>query len=116
MKTPRQIWRILRRRAFEACGSSKYSRPSFNALDRKFEKFLDFDGGFFIEAGANDGFEQSNTYHLERWRGWSGVLVEPIPELYRASVKNCGRDPRFSMRRWFLRLTKKTRCFCISRD
>jgi FkbM family methyltransferase len=39
------------------------------------------DGGVFVEAGANDGFRQSNTYYLERFHGWSGVLVEPIPEL-----------------------------------
>src|SRR5207248_1270594 len=30
---------------------------------------------------ANDGFSQSNTYFLERFLGWSGILVEAIPEL-----------------------------------
>lgn len=39
-----------------------------------------------MEAGANDGFNQSNTYYLEKFRGWTGVLVEAIPELYRACV------------------------------
>ncbi len=38
-------------------------------------------GGFFIEAGANDGLTQSNTFVLERDHGWRGLLVEPIPEL-----------------------------------
>src|SRR5207249_10419961 len=57
--------------------------------------------GFYVEAGANDGFEQSNTYWLERFRGWRGVLVEPVPELYqevlregrRAQVVNCALVP-----------------------
>ena len=38
-------------------------------------------GGFFIEAGANDGYRMSNTYLLERRYGWHGLLVEPIPKL-----------------------------------
>lgn len=58
------------------------SRPSLNDLDRKLEKYLPFRGGLFIEAGANDGYSQSNTYFLETKRGWKGVLVEGIPELY----------------------------------
>jgi len=50
-------------------------------LDRKLSKYLNFRNGFFIEAGANDGYTQSNTYFLERKLGWKGVLVEAIPEL-----------------------------------
>lgn len=63
--------------------SSKLRRQSFalNALDLKLEKYLDFDDGFFIEAGANDGVQQSNTLYFERYRGWRGLLVEPVPEL-----------------------------------
>lgn len=34
-----------------------------------------------VEAVGSQRFAQSNTYFLERHRGWSGVLVEPIPEL-----------------------------------
>ena len=34
--------------------------------------------GFFFEAGANDGVEESNTYFLEL-NGWQGILVEPNP-------------------------------------
>ena len=57
-------------------------RPSLNDLDRKLAKYLDFRDGFFIEAGANDGYQQSNTYFLEKRLGWRGVLVEGIPELF----------------------------------
>jgi len=35
--------------------------------------------GFFIEAGANNGIRQSNTYYLEKILGWKGLLVEPLP-------------------------------------
>lgn len=35
--------------------------------------------GYFIEAGANDGIARSNTYYLEKYFGWRGLLVEPIP-------------------------------------
>jgi FkbM family methyltransferase len=50
-------------------------------LDIKLEEHLNFDGGFFIEAGANDGMTQSNTLYFELHRNWKGMLIEPIPEL-----------------------------------
>ncbi|HXW23377.1 MAG TPA: FkbM family methyltransferase [Xanthobacteraceae bacterium] len=36
--------------------------------------------GYFVEVGANDPQYLSQTWHLER-RGWTGVLVEPQPDL-----------------------------------
>lgn len=56
---------------------------ALNDLDKKLERYLDFDGGVFVEAGANDGVKQSNTLHFEACRGWRGLLVEPVPELAR---------------------------------
>jgi FkbM family methyltransferase len=47
-------------------------------MDYALDALLDQDGGFFVEAGANDGYTQSNTYWLERFRGWRGILVEPM--------------------------------------
>lgn len=35
--------------------------------------------GFFIECGAYDGETRSNTLYLERFRGWSGLLIEADP-------------------------------------
>jgi FkbM family methyltransferase len=78
--------RRARRRAAEARGDDTLSRPALYRMDAKLDRHIDRDGGFFVEAGANDGFEQSNTYWLERFRGWGGILVEPIPELYRETV------------------------------
>jgi FkbM family methyltransferase len=56
-------------------------------MERKLERHLP-PKGFFVEAGAFDGYVQSNTYWLERFAGWRGLLVEPIPELYREAVRN----------------------------
>lgn len=53
---------------------------SLNQLDRKLEKYVDYDGGFFVELGANDGVTQSNSLYFEKHRGWRGVLVEPAPQ------------------------------------
>jgi FkbM family methyltransferase len=61
---------------------------ALNNLDRKLERHLDFDGGVFVEAGANDGIEQSNTYYLEKFRGWIGLLIEPEPTLAAACQRN----------------------------
>jgi FkbM family methyltransferase len=70
-----------RRGAAEAIGSRRYSRPALFDMDRKLEPIMPWRDGTFLEAGAHDGYTQSNTYYLERYRGWSGVLVEPVPEL-----------------------------------
>jgi FkbM family methyltransferase len=70
-----------RRRAFERLGSDRYSHPAYDNLDRKLAAYLPERGGTFVEAGAYDGYGGSNTYWFERFRGWSGVLIEPVPEL-----------------------------------
>ena len=38
--------------------------------------------GTFLEAGAYDGEDLSNSLFLERELGWTGVLVEPDPWNY----------------------------------
>lgn len=66
----------------------RYSRPALNDLDRELQKYLNFNNGFFIEVGAYDGYTQSNTYFLEKRRGWNGLLIEGIPNLYKKCKKN----------------------------
>lgn len=94
----KNLARSARRRGCEALGIPWYTpRPSLNELDAKLSKYLNYRGGFFVEAGANDGYKQSNTYYLEHGLRWRGVLVEAIPDLYekcrqrrpRARVFNC---------------------------
>lgn len=76
-----------RRRLFEALGDGRYSRPAIGDLDGTLARHLPDRPGFFVEAGAHDGYTASNTYYLERFKGWTGVLVEPIPALYRQCVR-----------------------------
>lgn len=45
-------------------------------VDRYFNQM---EGGTFIDIGGYDGVTGSNTVFFEKWRGWSGVLVEPVP-------------------------------------
>lgn len=53
-----------------------------DGLDQKLEKWLDYDNGFFVELGGNNGIDQSNTYYFEKHRNWKGILVEPTPHNY----------------------------------
>jgi len=43
--------------------------------------------GFFVEIGAHNGIAFSNTKVLED-NGWTGICVEPIPELYASLQRN----------------------------
>ena len=72
----------------EFFGSDRFSHLALNELDHKLKKYLDFDNGFFIEAGGNDGLSQSNSYWFERFRGWRGILVEAVPDQARLCARN----------------------------
>jgi FkbM family methyltransferase len=50
--------------------------------------------GWFVEVGAYDGFEWSNTIGLVE-KGWLGVLVEPNPILFQALQQNYKNIPGF---------------------
>lgn len=50
--------------------------------------------GIFVEVGAHDGITFSNTFFFEKFLGWNGICVEPIPEV-------------------FARLQTHRRCCCI---
>jgi FkbM family methyltransferase len=62
---------------------SRFKRRSYalNRLDLKLQPYIDFRNGFFIEVGANDGINQSNTLYFEKYKGWKGLLIEAIPVL-----------------------------------
>ena len=46
------------------------------------------EGGFFIEIGASDGLQLSNTYLLEKKYKWKGICCEPIPNNFEKLVIN----------------------------
>jgi FkbM family methyltransferase len=39
-------------------------------------------GGFFVDVGAHDGEQFSNTVAFERYRGWRGICIEPNPTVF----------------------------------
>lgn len=57
-------------------------------IDFDLRKYLNFDNGFFIEMGAMDGIKYSNTLHLEKYKNWKGVLVEPSISNYEKCKNN----------------------------
>jgi FkbM family methyltransferase len=75
--------KTARARLAEAVGSERYSWPALNLLDRLVVPYLPAGPGTFLEIGANSGYLQSNTYYLERRRGWAGILIEPLPVHFR---------------------------------
>ncbi len=44
--------------------------------------------GFFVELGAFDGLNLSNTKFFEDYLGWTGVLIEPVPEQFAKLKQN----------------------------
>lgn len=56
------------------------------------ERFAGRDTGYFVEVGALDGEDLSNTFYFEKALGWSGVLVEANPEQARACRRNRPRS------------------------
>lgn len=53
--------------------TSQLNQDVFALLVNKFQQ------GFFVEIGANDGFNLSNTIYLEECFGWRGILIEANP-------------------------------------
>ena len=51
-----------------------------NGEDRWLDDYFDHKTqGFFVDVGAYNGVDLSNSYHFEQL-GWTGVLIEPDPE------------------------------------
>lgn len=74
--------------------TSFYSAPAYMSdrgilLDEIITtKYLNFDNGVFIEVGGYDGLKGSNTAHLEFYKNWKGLLVEPLKTEYMKMVSN----------------------------
>lgn len=68
-----------------------YKRTSQLAQDLFVIAKLNFKrNGFFVEFGATDGFQLSNTHLLEKEFGWRGILAEPAKCFHEALSKNRG--------------------------
>ncbi len=61
-------------------------------LDKKLRKYLDYNNGFYVELGANNGVDQSNTLYFEMKRGWKGILIEPALNNYFECLERRGKN------------------------
>jgi|688.fasta_scaffold444531_1 FkbM family methyltransferase len=79
---------LLRRRN----KSSQYY--ALNEIDQKLKKYLlqPHIVKFYVELGANDGITQSNTLHFEMFHNFTGILIEPVSELYKSLKLNRGKN------------------------
>jgi FkbM family methyltransferase len=53
--------------------------------------FTDNSPGVFMEVGADDGIDKSNTFFFEESLSWSGICVEPSPTRFKLlrGNRNC---------------------------
>ena len=51
---------------------------------------------FFVQIGANDGYTADPIYNLVKKYGWSGVLVEPVPEYFQKLKQSYKGVPNLS--------------------
>lgn len=78
----RRSFKRIRWRATSALSIDRYTWAALNGLDRKLVSLFDNTrNGTFIELGANDGLQQSNTLALAQKFGWTGILIEADPQL-----------------------------------
>jgi FkbM family methyltransferase len=68
---------------------------ALNQLDKKMLEFINYENGFFIECGASDGVDQSNTWYFEKILNWSGILIEPLNKQFRELKKNRSKKNKF---------------------
>ena len=52
--------------------------------------------GFFVDVGAADGVDNSNTFNLAQ-RNWKGILIEPNPSDYQKLCNLYSNNPRFTI-------------------
>ena len=62
---------------------SQNGQDLFALLSNNFKR-----SGIFIEFGAYDGVIFSNTHLLEKQFGWTGILIDPIPNHYESMKQN----------------------------
>ncbi len=71
--------------------NSHFRKEEFG-IDMMLEDILPHRDGFYVELGAHDGGNKSNSYYFEINKGWKGVLIEPTPNLYLTCKKKRGAN------------------------
>lgn len=78
----------------------KYSKIEKSGIPQQYildlavliKKFSNDNSLKYLEVGAFDGIQQSNTLCLKSKPGWSGLLVEPIKEYFQLLKQNRPQD------------------------
>jgi FkbM family methyltransferase len=99
--------RIIRRQTFDILKNQylELIEISRKSTESKSEYFQDLwviaatnvkRNGYFVEFGASNGIDASNTWLLEKKFGWKGVLAEPSKSNFEllSRNRNCGLDSR----------------------
>ena len=77
-------------KSYSACDNNKIQ------LDLKLiEIFKNKTNGTYIELGANDGLNSSNTKLLEESFNWSGILIEPSKDSFSRLLTNRSKNNLF---------------------
>ena len=87
---------------------------ALNNLDKKLLQYINYKNGFYIECGANDGVDQSNTWHFEKFKNWHGILIEAHPEMFRELKKN--RDKNILVNKFLVSNNYKSQTVNISNN
>lgn len=79
-------YNLYRRRIAEFLGNDTFSKPypGHEALLNE----INHNDGFYVVCGANDGHMVDPTYYLEKFRNWSGILIEPLPKAAKSCREN----------------------------
>lgn len=79
-------YQIILRKTAEALKIEKYSKPYPG--HRELLELINYKNGYYIVCGANDGYMVDPTYYYEKFMGWHGILIEPLPKAAAACKKN----------------------------
>jgi FkbM family methyltransferase len=80
-RTRRRGALVRRLHELERMLDPSYAYSSQAGQDAVVDRLLEGRPGTFVDLGGHDGVTGSNTLFLETRRGWTGVLVEPVPAL-----------------------------------
>lgn len=88
LKKSRIYWYLKRKRRKKNISHKGYSQygQDISCL----ELLQEIDSGIFIDIGANDGLNGSNSLLFEK-KGWQGICVEPHPHIFAKlkDVRDC---------------------------
>ena len=89
--------------------NSQLSQDFLAAVISDFKK-----NGVFIEFGATNGIDLSNTYFLEKHLNWTGILVEPVNSYFEQLKKN--RPNSICLNKVVFSESNKTKTFYVNNE